>query len=190
WRACPDMARASRYAGVLFLTVGAEVCRALVDLVPHQCFSTAGAQWPLGVPIRGCAAGATIDVHAVDTGRQRRDLYHMLYCFRTRRTRRDMVPLLGGTMLGMLTPTSALPVLPDACAALPQARPDFSGNVDAITMFMCGDVMVGRGIDQVLPHPSDPRLYEPSVQTALGYVALAVTAHGPIPAPVDFAYIW
>ena len=42
----------------------------------------------------------------------------------------------------------------------------------------------------MLPHPSDPRLYEPSVQTALGYVALAVTAHGPIPAPVDFAYIW
>jgi poly-gamma-glutamate synthesis protein (capsule biosynthesis protein) len=50
--------------------------------------------------------------------------------------------------------------------------------------------MIGRGIDQVLPHPSDPRLYEPVLQTALGYVALAVATHGPIPAPVDFAYIW
>ena len=42
----------------------------------------------------------------------------------------------------------------------------------------------------MLPHPSDPRLYEPSVKTALDYVALAVKANGPIPAPVDFAYIW
>jgi len=93
-------------------------------------------------------------------------------------------------MLGMLTPKSALPVLPDACAALPQARPDPSGNADAITIFLCGDVMIGRGIDLVLPHPSDPHLYEPLMKMALGYVALAVKANGPIPAPVDFAYIW
>ena len=32
---------------------------------------------------------------------------------------------------------------------------------DAITLFLCGDVMTGRGIDQVLPHPADPSLYEP-----------------------------
>jgi poly-gamma-glutamate capsule biosynthesis protein CapA/YwtB (metallophosphatase superfamily) len=93
-------------------------------------------------------------------------------------------------MLGMWTPTSALPTLSDACAALPQARPELSGNADAITIFLCGDVMIGRGIDQVLPHPSDPRLYEPYVKTAIGYVELAVKAHGPIPAPVGFAYIW
>jgi hypothetical protein len=30
-----------------------------------------------------------------------------------------------------------------------------------ITMFMCGDVMTGRGIDQVLSHPSDPIIHEP-----------------------------
>ena len=29
---------------------------------------------------------------------------------------------------------------------------------DDITIFMCGDVMTGRGIDQILPHPSDPIL--------------------------------
>ncbi len=50
--------------------------------------------------------------------------------------------------------------------------------------------MAGRGIDQVLPHPSDPRLYEPIVASAAEYVALAELANGPIPKPVDFRYIW
>ncbi len=50
--------------------------------------------------------------------------------------------------------------------------------------------MTGRGVDQVLPHPSDPRLYEPHVTSALGYVELAERANGPIPKPVDFAYVW
>lgn len=59
-----------------------------------------------------------------------------------------------------------------------------------ITLFLCGDVMTGRGIDQVLPHPNDPRIYEPYVQNAKDYVALAEEANGPIPKPVDFAYIW
>ena len=63
-------------------------------------------------------------------------------------------------------------------------------DITAITVFLCGDVMLGRGIDQVLPHPSDPRLYEPYMKTAHGYVELAAAANGPIPAPVDFSYIW
>lgn len=50
--------------------------------------------------------------------------------------------------------------------------------------------MTGRGIDQVLPHPSDPIIYEPYMTSALGYVALAEEMHGSIPRPVDFAYIW
>ncbi|MDA8387259.1 MAG: CapA family protein [Nitrospiraceae bacterium] len=59
-----------------------------------------------------------------------------------------------------------------------------------ITIFMCGDVMTGRGIDQVLPHPSGPRIYEPYMDSALGYVELAERAHGPIPRPAGFSYIW
>jgi poly-gamma-glutamate synthesis protein (capsule biosynthesis protein) len=59
-----------------------------------------------------------------------------------------------------------------------------------ITMFMCGDVMTGRGIDQVLPHPSNPLIHEPYMKSAKGYVELAVIANGPIPEPVDFSYIW
>ncbi len=65
-----------------------------------------------------------------------------------------------------------------------------SGSAGPVTLFLAGDIMTGRGIDQALPHPSDPRLYEPYVKTALDYVALAERAHGPIPRPVDFSYIW
>jgi poly-gamma-glutamate synthesis protein (capsule biosynthesis protein) len=59
-----------------------------------------------------------------------------------------------------------------------------------ITLFLCGDVMPGRGIDQALPHPCDPRLHEGYVRDARDYVALAEAASGPIPRPVDFAYVW
>lgn len=59
-----------------------------------------------------------------------------------------------------------------------------------ITMFMCGDVMTGRGIDQVLPHPGDPTIYEPYMRSARAYVELAERANGRIPQPVNFSYIW
>lgn len=59
-----------------------------------------------------------------------------------------------------------------------------------ITLFLCGDVMTGRGIDQVLPHPNPPHLMEPYVTSALQYVELAERMNGPIGRPVDFAYIW
>ncbi len=55
---------------------------------------------------------------------------------------------------------------------------------------MCGDVMTGRGIDQVLPNAGDPRLHESYVQDARRYVELAERAHGPIPRPVGFDYVW
>lgn len=61
---------------------------------------------------------------------------------------------------------------------------------DVISIFMCGDVMTGRGIDQILPHPVDPRLYEPFVRDARGYVELAESLGGPIAKQVSFGYIW
>ncbi len=57
-------------------------------------------------------------------------------------------------------------------------------------IFLCGDVMTGRGIDQVLPHPCNPRLHESNLKSATGYVRLAEQANGPIPRPVDFPYVW
>lgn len=62
--------------------------------------------------------------------------------------------------------------------------------MDAVTLFLCGDVMTGRGIDQVLPHPGRPHLYESYVRSALDYVEIAERANGPIARPVDFGYIW
>jgi poly-gamma-glutamate synthesis protein (capsule biosynthesis protein) len=61
---------------------------------------------------------------------------------------------------------------------------------DLITISMCGDVMTGRGIDQLLPHPSDPVLHEPFVEDARRYVALAEEANGKIPKPVTDDYVW
>ena len=54
-----------------------------------------------------------------------------------------------------------------------------------VTIFLCGDVMTGRGIDQTLPHPSDPRIYERLVSDARTYVELAEDVNGPIPRPVE-----
>jgi len=57
-------------------------------------------------------------------------------------------------------------------------------------LFLCGDVMTGRGIDQALSHPVNPVLYEPYVRDAREYLQLAEKAHGSIPLPLSFDYIW
>jgi len=60
----------------------------------------------------------------------------------------------------------------------------------SIKLFLCGDVMTGRGIDQILPNPCNPRLYEEYMASAEGYVRLAEDAHGDIPRSSPFPYIW
>lgn len=60
----------------------------------------------------------------------------------------------------------------------------------AIRIFLCGDVMTGRGVDQVLPHPCAPVLREEYVKSALAYVDLAERANGAIPRPATPAYVW
>jgi poly-gamma-glutamate synthesis protein (capsule biosynthesis protein) len=55
---------------------------------------------------------------------------------------------------------------------------------------MSGDVMTGRGIDQILPHPGDPLIHEPYMKSARGYVELAEELNGPIQQPVNCPYIW
>ena len=61
---------------------------------------------------------------------------------------------------------------------------------ELVTVFLCGDVMTGRGVDQILPHAGDPRLWEPQVRDAREYVELAEAVNGPIPRPADFAWPW
>lgn len=50
--------------------------------------------------------------------------------------------------------------------------------------------MTGRGIDQILPHPGAPHIYEDYMKSALGYVKLAELVNGPLQKPVGFEYIW
>lgn len=61
---------------------------------------------------------------------------------------------------------------------------------DRLRIFLCGDVMTGRGVDQILPHPGDPRLHERWASSAQDYVRLAERKNGPLPKAVDYAYIW
>ncbi|MGW2256051.1 CapA family protein [Kitasatospora sp. NPDC001660] len=63
-------------------------------------------------------------------------------------------------------------------------------DADPVRLFLCGDVMLGRGVDQILPHPGDPTLREPYVGDALTYVELAEAVNGTIPRPVDFSWPW
>ena len=59
-----------------------------------------------------------------------------------------------------------------------------------MTLFACGDVMPGRGVDQILPHPGDPELREDYAGDANAYVRLAERVNGPIPRPASFSWPW
>ena len=50
--------------------------------------------------------------------------------------------------------------------------------------------MLGRGIDQIMPHPSMPTLHESYVKDARQYVRLAERKNGHIPRDADFRYVW
>jgi poly-gamma-glutamate synthesis protein (capsule biosynthesis protein) len=59
-----------------------------------------------------------------------------------------------------------------------------------ITLALCGDLMTGRGIDQLLPDPCPPILYESWARSAEDYVELAEESCGRIARPVSLAYPW
>ena len=63
-------------------------------------------------------------------------------------------------------------------------------NTPTCRLILAGDVMTGRGIDQILPHPGNDKIYEAYMHSAAGYVHLAEARNGPIPPPVDFSYPW
>ncbi len=68
----------------------------------------------------------------------------------------------------------------------PEAQP----SPHPLRLFLCGDVMTGRGIDQIMKHPCDPTLRENSVLSAIDYVRLGEAANGVIPRQVDLSYVW
>ena len=101
-----------------------------------------------------------------------------------------MTPGMGNRREFLLNGSKALLLLANSELAASQGARARDSQSNRITLFLCGDVMLGRGIDQVLPHPSDPRIHERGMSSALGYVELAERAHGSIPSPVDFSYVW
>src|SRR5437016_5151908 len=60
----------------------------------------------------------------------------------------------------------------------------------SLSLFLSGDVMMGRGIDQLLPWPCEPTLYEEYMASAKDYLALAEAANGLMRHPVDPLYPW
>jgi len=62
--------------------------------------------------------------------------------------------------------------------------------MQTLTLCLAGDVMTGRGIDQIQQHPGSPLLHEARVHDARDYVDLAQRHSGPVPAPVAPDYIW
>ncbi|MFC9294826.1 CapA family protein [Streptomyces sp. NPDC057011] len=63
-------------------------------------------------------------------------------------------------------------------------------GADLVTLFLAGDVMLGRGVDQILPHPGDPALPEAYVSDARTYVELAEAANGTVPRRAPFSWPW
>jgi poly-gamma-glutamate capsule biosynthesis protein CapA/YwtB (metallophosphatase superfamily) len=61
---------------------------------------------------------------------------------------------------------------------------------ETVTLFLCGDVMTGRGVDQILDHPGNPLLQEPYVRDARTYLQAVESLHGPIRRPVPFSWPW
>ena len=64
------------------------------------------------------------------------------------------------------------------------------GRDGRIVLLLAGNVMTGRGIDQILMQPGDPELNEPLVRDAREYVHLAEAANGPIALSAAADYIW
>ncbi len=107
------------------------------------------------------------------------------------RTRRDFLELAGITTVALsITKTRPAGGMNDMIPEQSLSSQAAYRDSQTITLFLCGDVMTGRGIDQVLPYSSNPRIYESYMTSAKGYVTLAEEVNGPIPKPVDFAYIW
>ncbi|HVO88486.1 MAG TPA: CapA family protein [Casimicrobiaceae bacterium] len=103
-------------------------------------------------------------------------------------SRREFLLAACSTALGQ--PAYGFPTASVTTTACDSCNADSPTQSQTVKLFVCGDVMTGRGIDQILPHPGDPTLHEPYVRSAVRYVELAEAASGAIARPVDFAYIW
>ncbi len=103
-------------------------------------------------------------------------------------SRRELLRFAGLSVLGLAARRRRAAAR--APGAMSEPKPTSEEGPDPVTLFLAGDVMTGRGIDQILARPSEPRLHEPWVESALDYVALAERANGPIPRSAPPDYVW
>lgn len=81
-------------------------------------------------------------------------------------------------------------VLGGAAAEAGRTHTGSGGAGMTVTVLLGGDVMLGRGVDQALPHPGDPELREPWVRDARRYLESAESANGPVPRPCGYDWPW
>jgi len=106
-------------------------------------------------------------------------------------TRRRFLMQAGGAILcGFATGDRAMPKTQQTMPGSSGVTGTPRGDSRRVKLFLCGDVMIGRGIDQILGHPGNPRLFERYVGSAKEYVEIAERASGAIPRRVGPAYIW
>ncbi|GBF99365.1 hypothetical protein Rsub_12169 [Raphidocelis subcapitata] len=92
-----------------------------------------------------------------------------------------------GPGAGATRPGSGRVAAAGARAATTMAQPKPPGTV---RLLLTGDIMLGRGVDQILPHHVGPAIYEGWVKDARDYVALAEEANGPLPSQRGPDYPW
>jgi poly-gamma-glutamate synthesis protein (capsule biosynthesis protein) len=84
----------------------------------------------------------------------------------------------------------SLRLLLGALAAPVAARAAQEPRPGRLRLFLAGDVMTGRGLDQALATSVDPELREPWVRDARRYLELARTASGPFATPLSPETPW
>lgn len=105
--------------------------------------------------------------------------------------RKEFLRLSGSGLTGLLCFGSSAPVSAPAAPALYRSKGNKGHSKgETVTLFLSGDVMTGRGIDQVLPHSVDPELRESYIKDAGKYVSLAEKKNGHIPSAASYEYIW
>lgn len=99
---------------------------------------------------------------------------------------------LAGTVGAWLAPSFPATAATSGGESPSNASPNVTDAPPAskTTLFLAGDAMTGRGVDQILPHPGNPRLFEEYAVSARRYVELAEAASGPIARPAGFDYVW
>lgn len=65
-----------------------------------------------------------------------------------------------------------------------------STECEPVTLFLGGDVMTGRGIDQRLPYSVDPVLHEWYAKSAEQYVKLTEKHSGALPETISHEHVW